>query len=109
MTLSRDEVRKRVEGVPGLEVVEILANEEDRVKAQLSFRHHQFWSYLMYVLITLQSEEMSKGKSESRYNMKLNIQGIHNSTIVHLSHLNILNNPPNLIPNQILPLDFPIQ
>lgn len=33
MTLLRNEVRKRVEGVPGLEVVETLANEEDRVKA----------------------------------------------------------------------------
>ncbi|KAL7921419.1 hypothetical protein ACQKWADRAFT_321457 [Trichoderma austrokoningii] len=33
MTLLRDEVRKRVEGVPGLEVMETLANEEDRVEA----------------------------------------------------------------------------
>lgn len=33
MTLLRNEVRKRVEGVPRLEVVETLANEEDRVKA----------------------------------------------------------------------------
>ncbi|PON26589.1 N-acetyltransferase [Trichoderma gamsii] len=33
MTLLRNEVRRRVEGVPGLEVVETLVNEEDRVKA----------------------------------------------------------------------------
>ncbi|KAL7898839.1 hypothetical protein HDV63DRAFT_397330 [Trichoderma sp. SZMC 28014] len=33
MTLLRNEVRRRVEGMPGLEVVENLANEEGRVKA----------------------------------------------------------------------------
>lgn len=33
MTLLQNEVRKRVEDVPGLEVVETLTNEEDRVKA----------------------------------------------------------------------------
>ncbi|GFP60189.1 arylamine N-acetyltransferase 1 [Trichoderma asperellum] len=33
MTLLQNEVRKRVEDVPGLEVVENLTNEEDRVKA----------------------------------------------------------------------------
>ncbi|KAM0250522.1 hypothetical protein ACHAQJ_008573 [Trichoderma viride] len=33
LTLFQNEVRRRAEGVPGLEVVETLANEEDRVKA----------------------------------------------------------------------------
>lgn len=33
MTLLQNEVRKRVEDVPGLEVVETLASEEDRVTA----------------------------------------------------------------------------